>query len=152
MSRIYFLIIMFVVIITGGCKSREFDYKNLTNKVRVSTDSSSIVAELSSKFPQRLKYDRYYNWYDKGIIGLTQGGYSGKVISGDYTTWYLQNKQLREKGKYNMGLKVGKWFFWDKEGNLKQIQRWKNGKLILVKPKRSLKNRIMNLIPFKRKP
>jgi antitoxin component YwqK of YwqJK toxin-antitoxin module len=151
MSRIYFLIAVSIATILFGCKSIVFDYRELTNKVRVSTDSAGIVAELSLKSTGKLKYDRYYSWYNKGIIGVTQGAYSGKVLDGNYTTWYLENKQLREKGKYHMGLKVGKWLFWDKDGNIKEIQRWNNGKLVPVKPKRSMKSRIINMIPFKKK-
>jgi hypothetical protein len=151
MSRIYFLIAISAVTILHGCKSRGFDYRKLTNKVRVSTDSAGIVAELSLKPAEKLRFDRYYSWYDKGIIGVTQGGYSGKVLDGEYTALYLENKQLREKGKYQMGLKAGKWLFWTKDGNIKEVQRWNNGKLVPVKPKRSLKSRIIDMVPFKKK-
>lgn len=147
-----FLLIWVVIIINlGGCRSRAFDYTKLTDKVRSTTSEANISAELSAKSQNKFKSDRFYSWFDKGRIGVTQGNYSGKLINGNYTEWYLESKQLKAKGMYKTGLKTGKWMFWDEEGKLKEVQNWRMGRLIPLKVKQSMKSRLLKLSPFKRK-
>lgn len=151
MSRNFYLLLMASALSLASCRSRTLDYTQLSNRVRISTSESSTIAALSAGVVTRLKDDRFYSWYDKGIIGSTQGGYSGKLLHGDYTSHYSGTKQLSTKGEYKMGLKTGKWKRWDTEGNLLEVQRWRKGKLLPVKVKRSLKSRIMKMVPFKSK-
>lgn len=132
-----------LLLCAAACKTPELDYRKLSNKVRISSPEGSAYAGLSTVLKKQLKKDRYYSWYDKGIIGSTQGGYSGKLLDGRYTSWYATSKQLHEQGNYQDGLKDGLWMSWEPDGKLKESQKWNKGLLIEPKPKRSLKSRLL---------
>lgn len=67
-----------------------------------------------------------YYWYSSNAIHITQGGFSGKLLNGVYTEYYL-NKNLKEQGRFKKGLKSGIWKTWADNGNLLQTFTWKNG-------------------------
>lgn len=135
-------ILMALLLCLMACKTPELDYKSLSNKVRVSADSTSVYAVLSPDALHHLKKDSYYSWYDKGIIGSTQGGYSGKLLDGQFTSWYSANKQLKMQGNYQMGLKDGIWMKWTAEGKMLERQKWKKGVMYVPKVRKSWKSRL----------
>ncbi|WP_461788819.1 toxin-antitoxin system YwqK family antitoxin [Pedobacter sp.] len=65
----------------------------------------------------KAKVGRPYYWLAGSQINITNGGYSGKVLNGMYTSFYL-NKQLKEQGNFNNGLKHGEWKQWRDDGSL----------------------------------
>jgi hypothetical protein len=67
-----------------------------------------------------------YMWYASRKIVETKGGYSGRLIHGTYTSFYL-NDQLRDKGYIKYGLRDKEWRYWYPDGKLKEIIRWKSG-------------------------
>ncbi|WP_410221207.1 toxin-antitoxin system YwqK family antitoxin [Pedobacter sp.] len=67
-----------------------------------------------------------YYWFSNGQIRSTQGGYSGKLIHGLYSDYYLNN-QLKEQGYFNMGLKEGEWKSWNEAGSLKTRVNYRKG-------------------------
>ena len=56
----------------------------------------------------------------------TKGGYDGKLLHGEYTSFYLSDN-LKEKGWFCKGLKCGKWIQWYENGKIKETGHWKNG-------------------------
>jgi len=60
--------------------------------------------------------NKYY-WFTGREVRATQGGYSGKLLHGLYTDYYL-NQSLKEQGTFNLGLKEGTWKAWTEEGVL----------------------------------
>ncbi len=64
-----------------------------------------------------IKPNRSYYWWSGKQIQVTQGGYSGKLLHGVFTVYYL-NKQLKEQGSFKKGLKNGEWKEWNENGKL----------------------------------
>lgn len=69
-----------------------------------------------------------YYWVSSNQIKVTQGGYSGKLLDGTYEEYYL-NKNLKEKGKFYMGLKIGEWSNWYEKGVLRSKTHFIDGTL-----------------------
>ncbi len=94
----------------------------------ISSADSVIVFEVVSKKDPNIKVqnDRKYYWYYANAILITNGGYDGKLLNGNYTSFFI-NKNLKEKGKFKDGLKIGEWKIWYENGNLKEVSFWKNG-------------------------
>lgn len=101
------------------------------NKIRIPDTGKTILAEINpvDHLPKP-KAGLYYFWYDANLIHSTQGGYSGKLLNGEYAEYYL-NKNLKEKGSFKKGLKDGDWRIWNEDGTLAQRATWKKG-MILV--------------------
>jgi hypothetical protein len=70
--------------------------------------------------------NKYYYWYNANDIKITRGGYDGKLLHGNYTEYY-PNKNLKQKGEFKYGLKVGEWREWNISGEFDQISNWKKG-------------------------
>jgi hypothetical protein len=98
-----------------------------TRKVRITDPDHTIVAELDPDAHPSLETDRSYFWYGGNMIHSTQGGYSGKLLDGNYQEFY-PSKGLKEQGKFKKGLKQGLWKAWDEAGTLTQTITWKRGK------------------------
>jgi len=67
--------------------------------------------------------DKNYTWYESNQLHHTMGGYSGKLLNGQFTEYY-NNKNLSEQGLYVKGLKQGVWRQWYSNGNLKSESQW----------------------------
>jgi hypothetical protein len=98
-----------------------------TRKVRITDPERTIVAELDPDAHPSVETDRSYFWYSGNMIHSTQGGYSGKLLDGNYQEFY-PSKGLKELGKFKKGLKQGLWKVWDEAGTLTQSITWKQGK------------------------
>lgn len=67
-----------------------------------------------------------YHWYSSNKIQETMGGYDGKMLHGQYASFYL-NGNLKEKGDFKMGLKNGDWTSWYENGKIKDVTSWRKG-------------------------
>lgn len=67
--------------------------------------------------------DKTYTWYESNQLHKTMGGYSGKLLNGQFTA-YFSNRNLSEQGLYVKGLKQGVWRHWYTNGNLKSESQW----------------------------
>lgn len=98
------------------------------DKVRINESVQTVVAELASvSVSPTAKPALHYFWYNSGAIHETQGGYSGRLLNGQYTAYYL-NKNLKEQGLFKKGLKDGTWKSWREDGSLLATVTWKRGK------------------------
>jgi len=87
----------------------------------------SLKAEIiSQKKKIQAEENLIYNWYASNAIMQTQGGYEGKLLNGNYTSFYLSNN-LKEQGKFKNGLKTGRWISWYVNGLIQEITNWSNG-------------------------
>lgn len=99
-------------------------------KVRLYEKDKTISAEINEvNSAPHIRPRRFYYWYNANAIQSTQGGYSGKLLNGLYTEYYL-NKNLKEEGVFNKGLKTGLWKSWNEDGTLNHTARWRKGVLI----------------------
>jgi hypothetical protein len=76
----------------------------------------------------RIKFDqnKNYSWFVKDTILITQSGYDGKLLHGEFKVFH-PNKNIIEEGVYKNGLKEGLWRLWYANGTLKQTVHWSKG-------------------------
>lgn len=90
-------------------------------------DQSVKATVLSSKnFKINPDKNKTYFWYSNNQIIQTNGGVDGKLLDGEYSSFYLNNN-LKQKGKLKKGLRVGEWRSWYENGKLKEITEWNKG-------------------------
>ena len=117
------------------------------NKVRITETDKTILVEINPvNNTSTIKPGLFYYWYSANNIHSTQGGFSGKLLNGLYTEFYL-NKNLKEQGIFKKGLKDGIWKSWNEDGTLSQTAKWRNGVIVSKASSKFWKK--MNL--FKRK-
>lgn len=116
-------LLLFLPIFFFSCKpNAELLHKK---KIQTTTEKEDCVVILKSLNPS---LNSTYYWYKSNEIHQSKGGYSGNLLHGDYTRYYITN-QLSEKGVFSFGLKVKEWKSWFKNGQLKSVCNWKNGRL-----------------------
>lgn len=121
--------ILLVGLVLASCKPVELRQTELLNrKIFTHTVDQDIRAELQ-EMDQKLspKSDRSYFWFGKGRINQTQGGYSGKLLHGEYIVFYKGSKKMAEQGRFEQGLKTGPWLSWNGNGLLKEKSFYKSG-------------------------
>jgi antitoxin component YwqK of YwqJK toxin-antitoxin module len=70
--------------------------------------------------------DEYtYYWYAYNKVMVTKGGYDGRLLHGEYASFY-ENNNLKEKGYFKKGLKTGEWVAWFDNGKIKEVSHWRN--------------------------
>jgi hypothetical protein len=69
-----------------------------------------------------------YHWYSDNDIKETDGGFDGRLLHGEYKSFYL-DKNLREQGTFRHGLKEDEWKTWFPGGRLHELAYYKKGKL-----------------------
>jgi hypothetical protein len=117
-------------------------------KVRINEADKTIVAEIDvSGSAPTVKPRLFYYWYSAGSVHSTQGGFSGTLLNGQYTEYYL-NKNLKQQGTFKKGLKNGTWKSWNEDGTLSQTATWKKGIMATKTPNKFWKK----LHFFRRKP
>jgi antitoxin component YwqK of YwqJK toxin-antitoxin module len=97
------------------------------SQIRIIDTSQEIRADvLPFKNDPKIKNDRYYYWYFNNVIHSTQGGYNGQLLNGHYIAFY-PDKNLKEEGNFNKGLKDGIWKTWNRKGDLTNVTTWDEG-------------------------
>lgn len=108
-------------------------------------DGSKVTIEVSKKTKKiKAKQNRIYHWMKAKKVMETQGGYSGKLLHGEYLEFY-KNHQLKAKGTFKNGLKKGIWTYWDKVGKITTIEKWRKGE------QKELKKKTINFSKIKLK-
>lgn len=101
-----------------------------SNKVRIVQPDKIIEAEtLPVASAPKPNAAFFYYWYSSNQIHCTQGGFSGRLLNGGYSEFYL-TRNLKEQGAFYKGLKNGAWKSWNEEGRLMKTSRWKRGVLL----------------------
>ncbi|HMT27647.1 MAG TPA: hypothetical protein PKD91_00065 [Bacteroidia bacterium] len=100
---------------------------NADRYIYISNDSCSIkAAVLDKKRKVELNLNHFYTWYAFNALHTTQGSYDGKLLTGNYKEFYLNNN-LKQEGLFKDGKKSGLWKEWFSDGKLFQTLHWKNG-------------------------
>lgn len=98
-------------------------------EVYVYGDSFYIVANiLFEEFYQKTNDEKFYTWYQGGMISSTEGNYFGNLLDEEYTM-YTRQGQVILSGSYYAGLKHGNWIYYDEKGNKQKIESYKKGSL-----------------------
>lgn len=123
-----FLLALFFVGSVNVTMGQKYEKYYLTHKVIVNEVDRTIVAYVEPVKQVSLDTDKRYYWFSSDQINSTQGGFSGKLLNGRYEEFYA-NKNLKEKGHLDKGLKTGIWKRWDEKGKLKDDYTWNLGSL-----------------------
>lgn len=130
MPKIFLLIFLSSLSLIINAQSENIE--EIGNRRYINNAESNIIFHLSQVKHNR-KYNpskrKTYHWYKTQEIIKTQGGYSGQLLDGEFVAYY-SNKQLKEKGKFNKGLKAGKWIKWNSDGSILSMELWWRGKRI----------------------
>lgn len=120
------LILIFIILFPFICNAQIVP-TDAFQKIRITQADRTLLAEIKpiNTMP-KAKPGLWYSWYAANQINTTQGGFSGKLLNGDYKEWYL-NKNLKEQGQFERGLKSGVWKTWREDGTLSAMYTWKNG-------------------------
>lgn len=89
-------------------------------------DSSQKACVLNTQGKIKPKQDAFYYWYGNNSIHITEGGFSGKLLHGNYTAYY-PNHNLKSQGCFDHGLKSGKWITWYPSGRIHEIIYYSHG-------------------------
>ena len=104
------------------------------DQIRISDSIQEIRADiLPFKKDPKIKNDRYYFWYMNNVIHSTQGGYNGQLLNGHYISYY-RDKNLKEEGSFDRGLKQGEWKTWNTNGDLTSVTNWSDGVQVTGNP------------------
>lgn len=122
-------IIVFILLALGFFSaSGQSYYKDITkHKVTINQAEQTLLF-----FTEPVKQDviahqnKVYTWYSANQVNYTQGGFSGRLLNGPYSAYYL-NKNLKEKGNFKKGLPDGEWRKWHVNGKLKEAAHWRQG-------------------------
>jgi antitoxin component YwqK of YwqJK toxin-antitoxin module len=127
-----YIILIFLCFLCVGVFAQKLPDYGL-NKVRITQPDKIIVAEIEpvSSNPS-IKQNLVYYWYSANAVHTSQGGFSGKLLNGQYTEYY-PDKNLKEQGEFKKGLKDGAWKSWNDDGSLAVTTTWKSGSEITGK-------------------
>jgi hypothetical protein len=105
--------------------AKNFPKKSRTYMVYINYENYSVHANvLSDACTIQPKNNYTYYWYTDNDIKQTEGGYDGKLLHGEYKSFYL-NKNLKEQGIFSNGLKEGVWKTWFPNGRIHEIIHYK---------------------------
>lgn len=100
-----------------------------TFSIIVNNDDHTIKSSMlnSKRKISTSDLNQNFMWYANHKIFETKGGYDGRLIHGEYRSFFL-NGQLRAVGTVRYGLKIKKWKYWHPNGTINEIVSWKRGK------------------------
>ncbi|UIR54615.1 hypothetical protein LZQ00_10045 [Sphingobacterium sp. SRCM116780] len=117
--------ILFILLGSQHAYSQKKDLP-IFNRFTISDDNGTKRVFYADNLDYRTVSDKTYTWYASNTLHTTMGGYSGKLLYGQYTEFY-PNKNLAERGPYAFGMKDGIWKTWYSNGNLKKESQWLAG-------------------------
>jgi len=107
-----------VLLLSSTVHAQSYVEKMLSYKVTVHYTDHMVNAHVRPTETVVALSDRQYYWFSGSVINSTQGGYSGKLLNGEYEDLY-DNKNLKSSGAFERGLKTGVWKSWTVDGILK---------------------------------
>ncbi|WP_428330291.1 toxin-antitoxin system YwqK family antitoxin [Mucilaginibacter sp.] len=123
------ILLIILTMVTGHLFAQEVPGFGF-DKVRIVLPDKIIQAEtLPAGSAPTAKIGLFYYWYSANAIHYTQGGFSGRLLNGLYTEYY-SDKNLKEQGRFDKGLKTGPWKDWNDDGTIINVKNWKNGTLL----------------------
>lgn len=119
-KKIFYTLFFLNVSIACQAQVKELE---IFRRFTISSNDGSKKIFYADKIKISPNSDKTYTWYQSNQVHQTMGGYSGKLLNGQFTQ-YFPNKNLSEQGLYVKGLKQGVWRHWYDNGNLKSESQW----------------------------
>ena len=126
-SSVIFWSLLFFLLESRDCFAQKKPGMDALNRFELK-QSDTLYRFYAVIPPKKLRFDftKNYYGYTKDTIIITQGAVAERILHGSFTV-YFPDKNLKEAGKFNNGLKSGEWKSWFPGGQLKQITNWKDG-------------------------
>ena len=127
--RLYLLTLMFIslfVLPAGAQKKFSAYLENYQHTITYPDHKVTLHVQPDDKTLSYTDLTKSYYWYSNNQIKITQGGFSGKLLHGLYSSYY-ENRNLQEQGNFKMGLKNGEWKSWTTDGLLKHAVNYHEG-------------------------
>lgn len=97
--------------------------------IYINSPDSSVHAYITAQTTNlTAKCGYVYYWYASNQLCYTDGGYSGRLLHGIYSSYY-PNHFLLAQGNFKLGLKDGCWKRWFSNGMVHEIVHYNRGKL-----------------------
>lgn len=97
-------------------------------RFRTGTPEGYVEGRTTERAAASVDPAKTYHWIKGQDLHVTQGGYSGRLLHGECTTFH-PGGQLREQGRYDKGVKDGAWHTWQANGILVSVEQWRKGRL-----------------------
>lgn len=99
----------------------------LTSPVYINGPDSSVHANaITNSIKRKPKMGHAYYWYNRNSILSSDGGFSGRLLHGNYTS-YFHNHNLKCQGVFDRGLKQGIWITWFSNGKVSERTHYSGG-------------------------
>lgn len=125
----YAVLSIILLYISSSCKTGQNLETDVLNKVVL--NKSDTIYQFYTNKPTgnkpKVRESDYYYWFKADTILVTRNGFDGKLLHGEYKSFY-PNKNLKESGLFEYGLKQGEWKNWYSNGELQSVCRWRAGK------------------------
>ncbi len=129
LSPVFPLMLFAFVLLATSCNTIKPVHEASASPVIINRDTLTIEAGVTNSFKElRTRHTKDYHWYKAGKIMITKGGADGRALHGSYTSFY-RDKNLSEKGQFRKGVKVGQWTRWWEGGMIRQVCRYRGGRL-----------------------
>jgi|GEM_PF-3957970 len=102
------------------------DDKTYTMEISSTNFSESITIARNNPEKRKVFSHLWYYWYMNNTVHFSEGGYSGKLLNGEYKSYY-KNMNLRSSGNFRYGLMHDEWKTWYENGLMKSAEQWKKG-------------------------
>lgn len=125
MQRFHAFLLLFFLLVSFRATDSPEKEKTYTVYINYPEYSvrASVMRENKSVHPKQF---RTYYWYANNDIKTTDGGFDGKLLHGEYKSFY-RDLNLKEQGRFVNGLKEGNWITWFRNGKIQEILHFKNG-------------------------
>jgi antitoxin component YwqK of YwqJK toxin-antitoxin module len=122
------IVVIHVLFMTGNSSYSQNGLNLSTHSITIQTKDGYAKVNILDKPKKKILPKEYlmYTWYLDDAIHNSAGGYSGKLLHGDYTEYYSSDN-LKEQGNYINGLKHGYWKDWYSNGILNTVVCYRNG-------------------------
>jgi len=105
------------ILLIGVGALNSFSILGQTKKLVITYPDSTIEFSITNKKPILIHNHEKYTWFKAGKIHITEGGYSGKLLDGDYRAFYISG-QLKTAKTFSKGRLKKKTIFWDRKGKI----------------------------------
>jgi len=126
MDRIHFfkpaLIIPFILILNSARSESPFVHIVVQEEPGKVLQYAVIYREISRKTNPLINY----YWHNNGKMRSSRGDFSGNLLHGNYEE-FDRSGRLTGKGTFFYGTKDGDWKFWNKEGEIAGMEKWRKG-------------------------
>lgn len=121
------LLVVSFLILFADSNARVLGHKQATFSVDINHPDSSVhTSVLVSAGRIKPNQTATYHWYGSGEIHTTDGGFSGRLLHGPYTS-YFPDRNLKAQGQFDRGLKQGQWITWYPTGRIHEIIHFSKG-------------------------